>query len=218
MTFFYFINCCALTYGPYALIYKNSVLSEYQPYRKCLSVASMYMMTVMLRMFLLGTIVPIIGLDGTARDVVQPLVSIIDIVGIYYALARTGGRPEIKILSVLVGWGLTDALLSTLLVYWSGARKHEFSWEFVEMAVGYNVELVQLAATVTLVWLWTRTDLNQSAVPVISTVLLISLLKSFISKLVVAGGIMTCGLAANAIITAGVATVALSLFLSLTAE
>ena len=137
-----------------------------------------------------------------------------------------------KILSVLVGWGLTDALLSTLLVYWSGARKHEFSWEFVEMAVGYNVELVQLAATVTLVWLWTRTgedfeilwinisilDLNQSAVPVISSVLLISLLKSFISKMAVAGGIMTCGLAANAIITAGVATVALSLFMSLTAQ
>jgi hypothetical protein len=138
-----------------------------------------------------------------------------------------------KILSVLVGWGLTDTLLSTLLVYWSGARKHEFSWEFVEMAVGYNIELVQLAATVTLVWLWTRTggdfklsfwiklsilDLNQSAVPVISSVLLISLLKSFISKMAVAGGIMTCGLAANAIITAGVATVALSLFMSLTAQ
>jgi hypothetical protein len=138
-----------------------------------------------------------------------------------------------KILSVLVGWGLTDTLLSTLLVYWSGARKHEFSWEFVEMAVGYNIELVQLAATVTLVWLWTRTggdfklsfwinlsilDLNQSAVPVISSVLLISLLKSFISKMAVAGGIMSCGLAANAIITAGVATVALSLFMSLTAQ
>merc|ERR1712037_43971 len=99
----------------------------------------------MLRMFLLGTIVPIIGLDGTARDVVQPLVSIVDI---YYALVRTVGRPEIKILSVLVGWGLTDALLSTLLVFWSGARKHEFSWEFVEMAIRYNIELVQLAATV----------------------------------------------------------------------
>ena len=25
------------------------------------------------------------------------------------------------------------------------------------MAIGYNIELVQLAATVTLVWLWTRT-------------------------------------------------------------
>jgi hypothetical protein len=62
-------------------------------------VASMYIMTVMLRMFLLGTIVPIIGLDGTARDVVQPLVSIIDIVGIYYALVRTVGRPEVKVCS-----------------------------------------------------------------------------------------------------------------------
>jgi len=58
-------------------------------------------MTIMLRMFLLGTIVPIIGLDGTARDVVQPLVSIIDIVGIYYALVRTVGRPEIKVCGLL---------------------------------------------------------------------------------------------------------------------
>ena len=33
MTFFYFVNCCALSYGPYFLMYKKSVLSEYQPYR-----------------------------------------------------------------------------------------------------------------------------------------------------------------------------------------
>ena len=33
MTFFYFVNCCALSYGPYVMLYKKSVLSEYQPYR-----------------------------------------------------------------------------------------------------------------------------------------------------------------------------------------
>ena len=33
MTFFYFVNCCAMSYGPYMLLYKKSVLSEYQPYR-----------------------------------------------------------------------------------------------------------------------------------------------------------------------------------------
>merc|ERR1712130_225843 len=109
-------------------------------------------------MFLLGTLVPVVGLDGMARSIFQPLVGVIDLLGMYYAITKTIGKPEIKILSVLVGWGLTESLLSTLLVYWSGARQYEFSWEYFEMAMTQNVELLQLASTVTLVWLWTRQD------------------------------------------------------------
>merc|ERR1712227_797545 len=119
-------------------------------------------------MFLLGTLVPVVGLDGMARSILQPLVGVIDLLGMYWAITKTVGKPEIKILSVLVGWGLTESLLSTLLVYWQGARQYEFSWEFIQMALTQNVELVQLASTVTLVWLWTRQDLSQSVVLFIS--------------------------------------------------
>lgn len=167
-------------------------------------------------MFLLGTLVPVVGLDGFARSVLQPLVGIIDLLGMYYAIIKTVGKPEIKILSVLVGWGLTESLLSTLLVYWSGARQYEFSWEFFEMAMAQNVELLQLASTVTLVWLWTRQDLSQSVVPLISGLLLLTLMKGLICNLVVEGGILSSTIGTNIGITFVVSTFALSLFLSIT--
>merc|ERR1711892_621916 len=52
-------------------------------------------------MFLLGTLVPLVALDSTARDIFQSLVGVIDLFGIYYAIK---------------------------LVYWSGARQYEFDW------------------------------------------------------------------------------------------
>merc|ERR1719447_1831828 len=103
-------------------------------------------------MFLLGTLVPLVSLDSAARDVFQSLVSIIDLFGIYYAVNQTVGKPEIKILSVLVGWGLAESVLSTLLVYWNGARQYEFSWEYFNLSVDQNINLVQLASTIILVW------------------------------------------------------------------
>jgi len=54
-------------------------------------------MTVMIRMFLLGTLVPVVGLEGFARSVLQPLFGIIDLLGMYYAITKTVGKPEIKV-------------------------------------------------------------------------------------------------------------------------
>ena len=58
----------------------------------------------MIRMFLLGTLVPVVGLDGFARSVLQPLVGIIDLLGMYYAIIKTVGKPEIKVLFWPVSW------------------------------------------------------------------------------------------------------------------
>ena len=61
-----------------------------------------------------------------------------------------------QILSVLVGWGLSESVLSTFLVYWSGARQYEFSWDYFNLSVEQNINLIQLCSTTILVWLWTR--------------------------------------------------------------
>jgi hypothetical protein len=214
MTFFYFVNCCALTYGPYIMLYKKSILSEYSPYRRCVSIGSIYLMTTLIRMFLLGTLVPLVSLDSAARDIFQSLVNIIDLFGIYHAINQTVGKPEIKILSVLVGWGLSESVLSTLLVYWNGARQYEFSWEYAMLAVEQNINILQLAATIILVWLWTRQDLSSNMVPIVSSVLLFSLLKSFFVKILLGSGAAIWG---NLIATGAISTFAFSLFLSITA-
>merc|ERR1739838_949206 len=93
-------------------------------------------------MFLLGTLVPLVSLDSTARDIFQSLVGVIDLFGIYYAIYQTVGKPTIKVLSVLVGWGLSESILSTLLVYWSGARQYEFSWEYFNLSIEQNINLI----------------------------------------------------------------------------
>merc|ERR1712131_487884 len=143
-------------------------------------------------MFLLGTLVPLVSLDSAARDVFQSLVSIIDLFGIYYAVNQTVGKPEIKILSVLVGWGLAESVLSTLLVYWNGARQYEFSWEYFNLSVDQNTNLV----------------------PVVSSVLLMSLLKGFFVKVLFGGS----ALMGNILATAIISTFSFSLFLSITAH
>ena len=66
--------------------------------KRCISVGSIYLVTVMLRMFLLGTLVPVVGLDGMARSIFQPLVGVIDLLGMYYAITKTIGKPEIKVI------------------------------------------------------------------------------------------------------------------------
>ena len=48
-------------------------------------------------MFLLGTLVPLVSLDSTARDIFQSLVGVIDLFGIYYAINQTVGKPTIKV-------------------------------------------------------------------------------------------------------------------------
>ena len=54
-------------------------------------------MTTIVRMFLLGTLVPLVSLDSAARDIFQSLVGVIDLFGIYYAINQTVGKPTIKV-------------------------------------------------------------------------------------------------------------------------
>ena len=62
-----------------------------------MSIASIYLMTTVVRMFLLGTLVPLVSLDSAARDIFQSLVGVIDLFGLYYAINQTVGKPVIKV-------------------------------------------------------------------------------------------------------------------------
>merc|ERR1739838_610506 len=60
-------------------------------------------------MFLLGTLVPLVSLDSTARDIFQSLVGVIDLFGIYYAINQTVGKPTIKV-------NITNILIFILII------------------------------------------------------------------------------------------------------
>jgi hypothetical protein len=45
----------------------------------------------------------------------------------------------------LVGWAAAEAIVSYLIPLWIGARGMEFSWEYIQMGLASNINLVRCA-------------------------------------------------------------------------
>lgn len=68
-------------------------------------------------------------------------------------------------------------ILSRVLLLWVGARGAEFDWIYVQKCLESNILLVQHIATATLVWLWSRHNLNKNLKFVVTIVLVLSCYK-----------------------------------------
>ena len=200
----------------------------------------------MVRMFLLGTLVPLVSLDSAARDVFQSLVSIIDLFGIYYAVNQTVGKPEIKVSykwnQYRIFWrDYSRSYRSWLAGAWQRVSYQHFwsigmvpvntnslgnisTFRLIKILISFN-SLQQLfwfgfGQDKVFFYLWKRMksiyilDLSPNMVPVVSSVLLMSLLKGFFVKVLFGGSALMGNILATAIIT----TFSFSLFLSITAH
>ncbi len=50
---------------------------------------------------------------------------------------------SLRILAIGLGWAVTDSLLQYAAPLWIGARGLEFSWQYLEMGVHANIDLVR---------------------------------------------------------------------------
>eukprot|EP00003_Mantamonas_plastica_P000055 TRINITY_DN1003_c0_g1_i3.p1 TRINITY_DN1003_c0_g1~~TRINITY_DN1003_c0_g1_i3.p1 ORF type:complete len:181 (+),score=50.40 TRINITY_DN1003_c0_g1_i3:67-609(+) len=70
--------------------------------------------------------------------------SYIDVAGLYLLASRFVRAPmDIKTVGVGLGWAFTESVLVRIAPIWMGARKLEFSWEFVQMAIQSNLSIVR---------------------------------------------------------------------------
>jgi hypothetical protein len=67
-----------------------------------------------------------------------------DLVGIYFALARIPGRGHSKILTAAIGWGAAELIFTRFLVLWVGAKGVEFNWKYIMMSLESNIALVSI--------------------------------------------------------------------------
>ncbi|KAL3687497.1 hypothetical protein R1sor_013806 [Riccia sorocarpa] len=72
MTLFHFFNCAALTFGPHAVYYKATPLSEYDTAGACIKAALVY----------LGT--------ALVKEVLKALIGFLDVAGLYFAPGQEG--------------------------------------------------------------------------------------------------------------------------------
>lgn len=108
-------------------------------------------------------------------------------------LSRIPGKGHSKLITAGLGWATAEVILSRGLTLWVGARGAEFSWIYIQKCLESNISLViefiskftwfflwpsfyfefkiQHLTTSTLIWLFTRHDLNNKYKPIVTLLL-----------------------------------------------
>lgn len=94
-----------------------------------------------------------------------------DFVGLTFVLSKIPGKGHSKLLTAAVGWASAEIILSKGLTLWK-ARGAEFSWIYTQKSLESNILLIITIAVVTLLWLFSRHDLNKKFMPVVTFLLL----------------------------------------------
>lgn len=183
MTMFHFLNCAILTYGPHAVYYSATPLSEYDTIGTSVKAMIVYLLTTLLKLIFLATFLKVSETDNfdPHQEFMKTLIGFIDVAGIYFALTQLTHRnisQTHKFQAVGLGWAFADSVLYRLAPLWIGARGLEFTWEYIFQGLEANANLVlnlSLSALVSLMWL--RKSKPKSVIPIIyaSAVILVSM-------------------------------------------
>ena len=213
----------ALSYVPYFIVYRYSSLPEYNASWKCLRAGLAYLATQALKMIVLATFFPanesISGRLDYPAEAMKASMDFLDLVGLSLVMKhlRVSGQGELKILAVGLGWGCAELISTQLLPLWVQARGLEFSWRYVQLSLDSNISLIQHLSTTALMWLWSRTDLNQKFYPVVLALMALSIYRSFVflvlTQVVENAWLMLAG---KFLVTSAVGGVCLSMFLATT--
>ncbi|URE31538.1 putative membrane protein (DUF2053) [Musa troglodytarum] len=153
MTVFHLLNCAILTFGPHAVYYSATPLSEYDTIGTSVKAAIVY----------LGT--------ALVKELLKALIGFIDVAGLYFALTQLTHRnisQNHKFQAVGLGSAFADSILHRLAPLWVGARGLEFTWEYIFQGIEGNANLVlnlSLAALGSLMWL--RKNKPRTLIPII---------------------------------------------------
>eukprot|EP00003_Mantamonas_plastica_P000053 TRINITY_DN1003_c0_g1_i1.p1 TRINITY_DN1003_c0_g1~~TRINITY_DN1003_c0_g1_i1.p1 ORF type:complete len:229 (+),score=68.89 TRINITY_DN1003_c0_g1_i1:486-1172(+) len=144
--YLHMINCLALAYGPYYVVYKSSKLPDHEGFWVPFYAMGAYIATQFVKMLIIATFLPAV-VAADSFDIVDELMkataSYIDVAGLYLLASRFVRAPmDIKTVGVGLGWAFTESVLVRIAPIWMGARKLEFSWEFVQMAIQSNLSIV----------------------------------------------------------------------------
>lgn len=115
-----------------------------------------------------------------------------DLIGMYLVLSGIPGKGHAKVLTAGIGWATAEVILSRAILLWVGARGAEFDWKYIQKCLESNISLVQHVTTVTLIWLWSRHDLNKNFKPMVVVLLLMCSYKTVVMDLLIQT--INCGL------------------------
>ncbi|CAA6667484.1 unnamed protein product [Spirodela intermedia] len=174
MTVFHFLNCAILTFGPHAVYYSATPLSEYDTIGTSVKAALVYLGTALVKLICLATFLKLPENDSfdPYQESLKALIGFVDVAGLYFALTQLTHRnisQNHKFQAVGLGWAFADSVLHRLAPLWVGARGLEFTWSTSCKALKrtqiWFVLNLSLAALGSLIWL--RKNKPRTLVPII---------------------------------------------------
>jgi len=223
MTLFHFGNCLALSVGPYFILYKCSGLSEYHTIWKLAKAGLAYFLTQLCKMLVLATFFPMTEAAGGDHQLdilgefLKSTMDLSDLLGLHLLMLRIPGRGELKVLVAGLGWAASEFLTTKLIPLWVGARAIEFDWLHTQLSFDANISLVLYLTIASLIWLWSRTDLQKVYMPVVIILLILCSYRPLVLEVVsYMFGVRSWSLLLfKALYTCGIGSLALQIYIGL---
>ena len=123
MTFYHFLNCALLAYGPMYVSYYGLGLAEERQWFVCFRAGFLYLFSQIVKMILIATFIPISSSDSfhAITEVKRVFISLIDVAVVGFMLYSTKGNRKIRDLAVAIGWSCADSIFGCFLPLFSYA-------------------------------------------------------------------------------------------------
>jgi len=157
----------------YVIIYRSTELSDESLFGSCVMAGVFFITTQLVKTFILATfmIIPEETEVHSLAAVPVILVNMLDYLAIYMMhgwLQKKAKPNHLRILAVALGWAGAEAIVHYLIPLWIGARDIEFSWEYIEMGLLSNINILLHLSASTAVWLGMRNDLGPLGMSVVA--------------------------------------------------
>mmetsp|Transcript_9503 Transcript_9503/g.18008 ORF Transcript_9503/g.18008 Transcript_9503/m.18008 type:complete len:234 (+) Transcript_9503:34-735(+) len=174
----HWVSCMLLTFGPPVILYNSSQLSTESALRSCNYAGAGYIITQIIKFFVLATFLPSTEVSVSSGNMVfDPFqevwktgMNVSELLGISFILGSNTLSKfdhDVRVLCVGLGWSMAESLVRNLIPLWIGASGTEFSWEYLQQGLEANTRLLLNIVLVASLWLRSRTDLEKSGVPVV---------------------------------------------------
>ncbi|EFO90236.1 hypothetical protein CRE_23701 [Caenorhabditis remanei] len=183
MSFFHFINCIALSFAPYFIVYKYSGINEYSSIWKCATASGGYLLTQLAKLLILATFFPDLDGEGFAilPEFLKSSADIIDVIGLHLLMTNfLAGKGEVRFVVGGLGWGFAHSIAHRLVLLWVGARGTAFTWRWIQTSLNSSADLMVIVSLACLTWMITR---SQNKV-IISPVLAMCVFSTFVYQTV----------------------------------
>lgn len=152
------VNLIGLAFAPHIVYFYATQLSEYGVGAAVIKGALVHVATAAVKMVLFANFLPGGADMPQLKDLVQFMISLVDVIGVWFAIAKVQHRNisnSHKYQAVGLGWAFADSAITRFFPLLLGSRSPEFEPSLIVTAIASNVVLIRsfsFASVGTMIW------------------------------------------------------------------